>query len=280
MPATFLPAHTLVQAPGATPSVTALLLHGILGSGRNLRSFAQRLCSEVPNLRCVLVDLRNHGDSMGAPAPHTLQACAADLRALARHLDVAPQAIIGHSFGGKVALVYAANQPAGLRQVWVLDATPEALPEGEPEPPAEEHGVAGVIRILEHLAMPLPTRQAVAEALRQHGVADATAQWLTTNLKPVAGGYAWKFDLPAVRQMLASYLATDLWPVLQQPPQGVRIDVVRAMREPRWTPPILQRFAQLPATVRLHQLDAGHWLHVDDLEGLLRLVVPSLQMLV
>lgn len=278
MLATFLPAHVVVQAPGATPTVTALLLHGILGSGRNLRSIAQRLCAEVPSLRCVLVDLRNHGDSIDAPPPHTLEACAADLQALARHLDVAPQVVIGHSFGGKVALVYAAKEPAGLRQVWLLDATPDALPEGDAAPDDDE-GVAGVIRVLQDLAMPQPTRQAVAEALQQRGVAPAIAQWLTTNLKPVAGGFAWKFDLTAVRQMLASYLATDLWSVLRQPPAGVRIDVVRATRERRWTPAILRGFIGLPQTVHLHALDAGHWLHVDDPDGLVRLLVPSLKAL-
>ena len=79
---TFLPHVAAVGAASAT--VDVLVLHGILGSGRNLRSFAQRLAQARPELRLWLVDLRNHGDSQGAPPPHTIAACCDDLDALVR----------------------------------------------------------------------------------------------------------------------------------------------------------------------------------------------------
>jgi pimeloyl-ACP methyl ester carboxylesterase len=49
-------------------------------------------------------------------------------RSLASHLDVEPEAVFGHSFGGKVALSYlqeCQQQSRVLpRQVWVLDSLP------------------------------------------------------------------------------------------------------------------------------------------------------------
>jgi esterase len=101
---TFVPHSTPVTAPGATPSRWMLVLHGILGSGANWRSFARRLTAADPSLGLVLVDLRMHGQSQGAPSPHTLEATARDLFRLQEALALPVSGVIGHSFGGKVAL--------------------------------------------------------------------------------------------------------------------------------------------------------------------------------
>src|SRR4051812_5798794 len=124
----FVPHYRIIEAapsPRAeSPGALSFVLHGALGSGQNFSRFIQRLSQERPAYRYVLVDLRHHGDSRDAPAPNTLAACAADLRVLGEHLGRAPDLLIGHSFGGKVALEYARQGSAELRQVWVLDAVP------------------------------------------------------------------------------------------------------------------------------------------------------------
>jgi esterase len=52
------------------------------------------------------VDLRLHGGSTGFEPPHTLGAAADDVDRLVEHLDFHAAAVMGHSFGGKVALLY------------------------------------------------------------------------------------------------------------------------------------------------------------------------------
>lgn len=270
----FLPSYVTVQAPGSEPFATVFVLHGILGSSRNVRTLAVHLAAATPGLRYVLIDLRNHGDSTGAAPPHSIAACAHDLLALAAHLGVQPVAVVGHSFGGKVALAYARLAPAGLRQVWVLDATPQARSGADESP----HAVEALIATLRDVPQPLENRQAVVRELAARGCPPEICQWMTTNVRPGAGGLVWRFDLPAVEQMLASYLQEDAWPLLDDPPPGLRIDFVRAERSDRWTPDILQRFHDLPGDrVGLHLLrDAGHWLHADNLSGLVALLSPSL----
>src|SRR5688500_14865900 len=117
---TFVLHHASVGNESA-PRV-ALVLHGVFGSGSNFRSLMKTLAAERDDWRFVLVDLRLHGRSLEAPPPHSLAACADDLAALTRELALTPAAVIGHSFGGKVALTYAERQPPGLRQAWVLDS--------------------------------------------------------------------------------------------------------------------------------------------------------------
>lgn len=263
----FLPAYHVEVAPGATPTRTAFVLHGILGNLRNWRTFARRIVRAYPDWRLVLVDLRNHGDSAGAPPPHTLVSCADDLAALGAHLGGPPELVMGHSFGGKVTLVYAREHGEHLRQAWVLDATPDAAPQIT----GLDNEVLQVIQAIDTLATPFARREDVVDALRARGFSDGLAQWMTTNLGPVPGGFDWRFDLHAVREMIADYWHEDLLGFLDEAPMPVHL--VRAGRSDRWTPALLERLAHTGPNVHLHLLaDAGHWVHVDDPDGLFAIV--------
>lgn len=271
----WLPTAIWVKGADARPGNTAVLLHGILGSARNLRGLAGQLAQRLPHWQFLVADLRNHGDARGAPPPHTLQACADDVARLCTAQGVPPKAIVGHSYGGKVALQLLHRPPLQLRQVWVLDAQPN-LRAGEDESPA---AVEAVLAVLRGVPQPLAQRRDVADHLLREGVDPAVAQWMTTNVALETDGYRWRFDLAAVQEMLDSYFSTDSWPILERPPPGVRIDIVRAERSARWTPEVLARLATLRSReVSVHLLrDAGHWVHVDQPAALLDLLAPSLQ---
>ncbi|MCB9779350.1 MAG: alpha/beta hydrolase [Alphaproteobacteria bacterium] len=261
---------------------TVWFLHGILGSGNNWRSFARRLLDDHPDWRAVLIDLRNHGDSQGLPGPHTLAACAEDLWALSAELGHTPQVVVGHSFGGKVALTFARSAavlgqagPGALQQLWVLDAFPSAWPHD----PDDDPEVVSVIGALAAIPLPLDRREQVVGILTGQGFSADLAHWMTTNLRRDADGYVWRFDLDAAREMIADYFAQDLWDVVEDPADGLRVDVVRAERSDRWSDAELARFAALPddGPSRLHLLaDSGHWVHVDQPDALRHLIGPSL----
>src|SRR5690606_11379756 len=98
-----LPAHSIVKAaPDAQPERYIVFLHGILGQGNNWRGIARQLVKARPAWGALLVDLRAHGDSRQLPPPDSLAAAADDVARLARTLPVS--AVLGHSFGGKVAV--------------------------------------------------------------------------------------------------------------------------------------------------------------------------------
>ncbi|MFG0316072.1 MAG: alpha/beta fold hydrolase [Planctomycetota bacterium JB042] len=270
---TFVPHFEIVAADGAAPVRTAFVLHGIYGAGRNWRTFARDLVAEQPDWRVVLVDLRNHGRSQGAPPPQTLAACAADLVRVGEAVGGPPETVVGHSFGGKVALVYARDHGAALRRLWILDSPPGAAPAS-----AEDDSEAGrVLATLREVAGPVARRSDAIDALVRHGVAKGIAQWLATNLVPRdEGGYEWVFDADRLAEMLADYWRVDGWPFLSAPPSGLTVDVVRAGRSDRWTAEDVRRLEALDAAgaITAHLLpDAAHWLHVDDPAGLRRMLV-------
>ncbi|MEZ4469264.1 MAG: alpha/beta hydrolase [bacterium] len=254
-------AHRVIGPPNGP---TAFILHGILGQASNLHGLAKALATRHPAWRFVLPDLRGHGGSAGGSPPHTVEACAADLAALAAEVG-APRVVVGHSFGGKVALVYA--RAHGADDVWVLDAPPGAAD------PGQDHEVPRVIAATRALAAPFASRDAVTAHFLDRGFGPGIAAWMTTNVARTAAGLVWKPDLDVVEALLADYFRTDLWGFLADP-GPVRVHVVRAGRSDRWDAATLQRLAASAVDVRVLP-DAGHWLHVDDPEGLLALLDPT-----
>lgn len=96
-----------VQMLGDGPPV--LLLHGSGGATHSWRDVAPLLAARFA---VVAPDLPGHGFTTRPPAPRlTLDAMAADLRALLDTLGVEPAGIVGHSAGGALALRLAAMQP-------------------------------------------------------------------------------------------------------------------------------------------------------------------------
>lgn len=273
----FLLAYELLGERSASRVV--YVLHGVLGSGQNFRGVVRHLQKRRPDLLYVLVDLRNHGASTPAPPPQTLAACAADLVALSDHLRTrgmpAPRSIVGHSFGGKVALEASPCLRFGSGdQVFLLDSNPGAFV------PQEDHEVLRVIRAVRSVSMPAASRAEVVQRLQGQGMSSGLANWMTTNLKREEDVYRWRFDLDAIELLLEDYFAVDAWPAIEAAVAGPDIHFVVAENSDRFNPALRQRAAQAAARraqVFLHMIpNAGHWLHVDNPAALLDLLSDRL----
>jgi esterase len=263
--------HTRVTAAGRTPDRWLLVLHGIYGSGRNWGWVARRLVEARPEWGALLVDLRLHGASRGFAGPHTVDSAAADVGALVEELDFHAAAVLGHSFGGKVALVYARDHADGLRQVWLMDSTPAVR---EPAGSAWE-----MIEAVRALPPTFPSRAEAVQALMQKGFAEGLAQWMAINLEPAEGVYRWRLDFDAMEEMLRSFFRTDLWQVVVRPPEGVEIHFVKASESDTLDDEAVRRVraaAQANGRVHLHALEGGHWINTDNPDGVLRLLVEGL----
>ena len=278
----FVPKYTLVGEASA-PKL-GLLLHGALGSGNNLRSLAIKLGKLRPEYRFCLVDLRHHGESQGAPAPNTLEACARDLSALIEQLGQEPEVIAGHSFGGKTALMFAQLFPGRTRQIWVLDSNPGS------QEPSSANEVIRVIQAVRSTTTPARDRANVVAELGAQGLSSGTSNWLATNLVRQPEGFVWRFNLDAIYELMLDYFRVDLWPVLESRATSADFRVVVAEPSDRWAPENRARLQALVdtvaqpeisvrsgGTVALHIVpNAGHWLHVDNPAFLLELMGQNL----
>ncbi len=274
MNAAFTPnAITVEQGDAGSASRRVVyVLHGILGSANNWRSFCRSLVGVRPDLKLVLVDLRNHGRSGAAPGPQTLVACAEDLTALHPTMGV-PSAVIGHSFGGKVALAYAGRRDVHLEQVWVIDAPP-----GVVQNDSAQGEIGRVFAALDAIQLPINGRNELIEHFAEHSIGPAIARWMATNLvRAPGGGFTWRFHLGNIEQMIADYLRSDLWSVVDELAPATT-QLVIGGRSDRWTPEAQAELdARRPEQVGRHVIaEAGHWVHAEAPGALRNLLVADL----
>jgi pimeloyl-ACP methyl ester carboxylesterase len=102
-----------------TDAPTLLIAHGLYGSARNWGVIAKRLSGPR---RVVAVDMRNHGMS-DWQASHSYADLAADLAEVCSSLD-GPIDVLGHSMGGKAAMMLALTQGELVNRLIVADIAP------------------------------------------------------------------------------------------------------------------------------------------------------------
>ena len=103
---------------GETSAPTLLIAHGLFGSARNWGVIAKRLSDQF---HVVAVDMRNHGQSPREGSQSYFD-MAKDLAKVLDH--VGPAHVLGHSMGGKAAMVLALTQPERLNTLIVADIAP------------------------------------------------------------------------------------------------------------------------------------------------------------
>ena len=110
---TVLHAHSF-GPPGGPP---VLVVHGVTNTGARYRRLAE---GELPGCRVIAPDLRGHGASIWDP-PWDVGRHVADLIALLDAERIGRATVVGHSFGGMVAMELAAAAPDRVEGVALLD---------------------------------------------------------------------------------------------------------------------------------------------------------------
>lgn len=181
----------------------------------------------------------------------------------------------------------AAKPLARPVRVWVLDATPGKV---RPGGHGEDHP-AELISFLKRMPEKVPSKQYVMDALEQEGFSKDVAQWVATNLQRSSSvnselSFSWAFDLEGIAEMYHSFEETNLWKVVEDVPQGVHVNFLKAERSlHRWALEDIQRIhaaeevaADEGAGVQMHVLeDAGHWVQADNPDGLFKILSSSFE---
>lgn len=261
----------MVAAPGSRNPQWLLMLHGIYGRGRNWTSLARDLTSRRADWACALLDLRLHGDSPAFSPPHTVAAAAGDVARYEQETGFHASSVLGHSFGGKVALAHAALGRDRLAQVWVIDSTPEAR-----DPSGSAWRLLDVVR---GLPPDFASRKEAAAGIEAAGYGRAVAAWMSSNLHHHDGRYSWRLDLDGAEAMLRDFFATDLWPIVDDPPGDMVLHFVKATASSVLSEEACRRIEEAGrrhGRAHLHRVPGGHWLHTDNPRALEELLVSTL----
>jgi pimeloyl-ACP methyl ester carboxylesterase len=275
-----------------------IMTHGILGSKRNWRTPANLVSKRVPGIKVITLDHRGHGHSHDLAGANTVASCARDLESTidseVRACGDTPDILCGHSFGGKVVLKLLQNrQERGEslpEHTWILDSLPSEYDDtGVSTNPRES--VINIFDTVRGISPPFPTAEYAVQELMKQGVSLPIAQWLTINLrehKDHKGAFTWGFDIDVATELFEDFIALDMWHAVHafdgrgkaHGGRDAHLHFVRAGKNPLWSMGNqLERFDQVTRSnslVRLHTMPhVGHWLHVEDVQGLVALLTSS-----
>ena len=225
-----------------------LIAHGLYGSGRNWGVIAKRL-SETRKV--LAVDMRNHGQSPWADS-HTYADLADDLAEV-----IAAQGgqadVVGHSMGGKAAMMLALRHGQSVRKLVVADIAPVTY----------SHSQMQFIHAMRAVDLDAVTRRSDAEAqLQALGVEKALQSFFTQSLD--VPGKAWRLNLDALERNMGHIMGFPETDAAWTGPTFFLSGGASDYVQPAYRPVIKAlfpqaRFAKLPG--------AGHWLHADDPRG-------------
>ncbi len=122
----------VVEGDRVRENPVAFLLHG--GPGSDHTSYKPTFSALADRMQLVYLDHRGQGRSARGPqASYTLENNVEDLEALRLYLGLGQMLVIGGSYGGMVAMAYAARYPDSVSQliVYATAASHEFLPKAQ-----------------------------------------------------------------------------------------------------------------------------------------------------
>ena len=229
-----------------------VLVHGLFGSLDNLGILARDLLADHD---VIQVDMRNHGlsprsDDMSYPA------MAQDLLDTLDANQIEKATFIGHSMGGKAVMALTALAPERIDRLVAIDIAPVDYH-------VRRHDeIFAAINAVTSAGV--STRQQAATVMREYLHEEGVIQFL---LKSFVDG-AWRFNVPVLWEQYPHIVGWETIPAWEHPalfiPGGNSPYVTEAYRDD-----LLAQFPQAKAHVIA---GAGHWVHAEKPEAVLRAI--------
>ncbi|WP_372735960.1 alpha/beta fold hydrolase [Nocardioides sp.] len=238
--------------------------HGLFGQGKNWTGIGKALAEDY---RVVLVDLPDHGHSPRSERFDFLDYADRVAELLSGDSGGAdPVALVGHSMGGKVAMLLALRHPELVERLVVVDVAPVAYPHA-----AEFEAYIAAMQAID------------LEGLEGRGDADAALQsavpnpmvrgFLLQSLRREAGGWRWLLNLDVLGRDLDTI--TD-WPEGELAADATypgKVLWVGGANSPYVDDGYVAAMDRLfPFNRRVTIKGAGHWVHSEQPEVFLEVL--------
>lgn len=223
-----------------------LIVHGLFGSARNWGAIARRMADKR---RVVVADMRNHAESFWS-ASHSYPDMAGDLAEVIENEGRAMD-VVGHSMGGKAAMLLALTRPELVNRLVVADIAPVSY----------DHSNLPLVSAMRSMDLTGLTSRTEADRRLAVAVPDAgTRAFLLQSLDLKAQPPRWRLNLAVLGKEMDKVTG---WPEISSSYEGPTLFLAGAESlyvQPEYREKIKYLFpkakiAKIPG--------AGHWLHAD-----------------
>jgi pimeloyl-ACP methyl ester carboxylesterase len=240
-----------------------VIIHGFLGMSDNWKSLATQFATQ--QFQTHTLDLRNHGKSFHSN-DFTYEIMVDDVIQYCNFHQLKDIAIIGHSMGGKVAMLLATTYPELVSKLIVADIGPKYYP------PHHQTILAGLNAID---FSKKPSRKQVEEELSNYIGDFGTRQFLLKSLYwKTPEELAFRFNLDVFNQKIETIgTALPFENTFSKPTLFLRGDKSDYILDSDFET-ILRHFPSAKIeTIK----NAGHWLHAENPVDFFETVITFLQ---
>ncbi len=170
---------------------TLFIFHGLYGRGKNWNTFSKKLSKEK-NKIVVTVDLRNHGGNH-FEEDISYMLMMNDIVSLFNYLGIEKTNLLGHSMGGKLAMMITLLKPKYVNKVIIADIAPIDY----------DNDDSLIINSLLNMNLDLIKNRGEADVILAEYIDQKFLRsFLLQNLELVDGKYKWSINLKAIKKSL------------------------------------------------------------------------------
>lgn len=250
---------------GTNENQRIVFIHGLMAFSANWRKIASKLQTDY---QCLIYDQRGHGRSFKPAEGYAPEDYAQDLNKITDELGWNSFHLVGHSMGGRNAIVFADLYPAKVRTLTIEDMGPEAD--------------AQAFQYYEKMLNSIPTPFLSRDEYKQFFAQDfennfkskeqisVLSSFLQANLEqveegPNKGQYDWRFSKQAIFGTAKEGHTRDRWQEvsdLKMPTLLIRGENSHILKRETFDK-MLQSNHRIQG-VEIKQ--AGHWIHYEKYE--------------
>ncbi len=238
------------------------ILHGYFGMGDNWKSLANKFAE---NFEVHLIDQRNHGRSFHSD-DFTYELLVEDLYEYCNHYNLNKINLIGHSMGGKTAMLFSVSYPEFVKKLVVVDISPKYFP-------PHHHFILEALNAIDFEKV--KTRREIETIFKQYIDEEGVRQFLLKNVYwKEKGKLAYRFNLESLTENNQEVgEALPSFTIFENPTlflKGENSGYISTEDIP-----LIQ--AHFPnSTIEIIK-NAGHWLHAENPTDFYRIVLAFLE---
>ena len=224
-----------------------IFLHGLLASAQNWQVVSKRLSNEY---HTFCLDLPNHGHSMHSEASD-YEFMLDELVKFIELKKIEKFHLVGHSLGGKLAMLYALKFPEKIEGLVIEDIAPKAYP----------MKYLPLMQVMDNLKLSQYTKRLeIDRVLEEHIPDKAVRLFLLTNLEKKGERYEWRVNL---KSLIANAENLMSFPINQSEYEKPTLFLCGSESDyvPKKDKTIIMKY--FPDCEIYYIEGASHWLHAE-----------------